>query len=135
MRGPSARPAPYTSAGLRKSRVQPGMLAFEHGRLRRPRRFVAVPAPFAFSARRQKAQELQKRSLISQPYHVKSPKYRGYASAWTRLLLPQKNSSVNVYMINTGIKKLKEEHLIKKNLSYENESCEVSSLWSTIVLH
>src|SRR2546423_12853768 len=40
--------------------------ACEHGRLRRPGRFFAVSAPFAFPKGRQKAQKLQKRIVQRQ---------------------------------------------------------------------
>jgi len=50
-------------AGLLKSRVQATMLALEHGHLRRPERFFAVSAHFAFPQGRQNAQKLQKRFM------------------------------------------------------------------------
>src|SRR2546423_14504251 len=53
-------------AGLLKSPFQVSLLACKHGRLRRPRRFFAVSAPFAFPKGRQKAQKLQKRIVQRQ---------------------------------------------------------------------
>src|SRR6266487_3953396 len=52
---------PVQVPGLLKSHFQLSILACKHGRLRRPRRFFAVSAPFAFPKGRQKAQKLQKR--------------------------------------------------------------------------
>ena len=53
-------------SGLLKSHFQLSILACKHGRLRRPRRFFAVSAPFAFPKGRQKAQKLQKRIVQRQ---------------------------------------------------------------------
>src|SRR5437764_11576546 len=51
----------FSRAGFQLS-----ILACKHGRLRRPRRFFAVSAPFAFPKGRQKAQKLQKRIVQRQ---------------------------------------------------------------------
>src|SRR2546421_1239670 len=52
--------------GLLKSHFQLSIQACKHGRLRRPGRFFAVSAPFAFPKGRQKAQKLQKRIVQRQ---------------------------------------------------------------------
>src|SRR6266567_6817050 len=58
---PAGRRLASLHSRLLKSHFQLSILACKHGRLRRPRRFFAVSAPFAFPKGRQKAQKLQKR--------------------------------------------------------------------------
>src|SRR5436305_7248592 len=74
--------------GLLKRRFQPGMLIFEHGRRRRPGRFVAVAVHCAFPQGRHNAQQLQQCSM----YYAFTPRRRNVSFAFLSNSCPLSSS-------------------------------------------